>query len=525
MTVGRDEDRPDWVWALCAALLVSVPSVGFVWGLAHFHHSLSDFRPARPDEVGYFLQSQAYCQSGFHAGYFTLDEEPARASFSHFGVHGPVFPVLYGSLGRLFGLSYRSAPLFNVALLTAALAVYIALVRPPVAVLLGLSAFVLTYWHYYVFVYSWMQETTHLAIAVVVAGIFTSLLWDTPLSRTAAFRAGAVAFIASAALLRISWALMLPPLALLCLPRLTRRASLAALGVSFLGILGLLWTFRWLCAPMSSKANAFMMNKLLTLDVEPHVVLELIWTNLESFSRYRWLLEPVILDEHWSVLLLTGALVAGAAFVRFGPRRLVAGLNKPTRPGIGAALVCFYNQAVITVATVTTYLVGNGGMERMCATHALLSLFIAAASGKRSLQLLFLAALGYNLAMSPKGLEDVEDRIRPAFSPIPGSAEFAARIQDRIEFVPGADAWDNTLLSDRYPRAFLALPPGIGVSVMTLPQCLDHPRSRYVIASPQDVERAGAKLELLCPLKELRGERMLDAAAEANLYLNLQPAR
>jgi hypothetical protein len=40
-------------------------------------------------------------RAGFGSGYFTYAEHPARLAATHFSAHGPGFPLVYGSLGRL----------------------------------------------------------------------------------------------------------------------------------------------------------------------------------------------------------------------------------------------------------------------------------------------------------------------------------------------------------------------------------------------------------------------------------------
>ena len=183
--------RRQLTYALSVGLLLCAPVVGFYAGLVYFGYTLNEFTPAVPnDQVVYFLSSQAFDKAGFNAGYFTMDEEAARASFSHFDPHGPVFPMLYGTLARCVGLSYASGPIFNVVLLSAALAAWCLLVRPGQALVLWTAVLFLTYWPYYAFVYSWMQETTHLAIAVVLAGLFTAALEPAALLRERFFSNG-----------------------------------------------------------------------------------------------------------------------------------------------------------------------------------------------------------------------------------------------------------------------------------------------------------------------------------------------
>jgi hypothetical protein len=509
------------------ALLVCTPALGFYAVLVYFNYSLADFTPATPnDQLDYFLESQAYCHYGWNAGYFAIGEEPAPAAFSHMGVHGPFFPALYGLLGRCFGLSYRSGPLFNVWILCAAIAVYCWLSRPSGRQVLWLALFFLTYWPCYAFVYSWMQDVLHIAVAVVLAGIFTALLSRTPLSRAVWFRVAAVVFVCGAALLRISWALILPPMFLLFLPRYTSKTVAAALLASGVGILLLMITFRWICAPFSNIPTAFLMNKLLTLDVDPKVLFGHMWTNLQEFRRFYLGVEKMVGYEHLGLLGLfcvLAGLILGARMWSPKGTAFLRRFDLIDRPG--ETFFCCYNQLVITVATVATYWVGNGGAMRLFSTYVPLALLVVFAGGKRTFQYLFVAVIAFNLLMSTRCLRQVQELTHDSFSYPARTAAFKETIRDDIVFTPGANGWDNTLLTDRVPPEFAGLPPGIGVSTITSYESLARPKSRYILASREVIEKAKTKVRFLRTLRNLGGHLWLAKGADPNLYLNLAPSR
>jgi hypothetical protein len=511
-------------YAVCVACLLAVPAVGFIAGLLYLGDSIKNFTPASPnDQVSYFLQSQAFCDYGFDTGYFTIEERPAAASFSHLGVHGPLFPILYGTLGRWFGLAYASGPLFNVLLLTLAIGAYCGLCRPSKRRLLWLGLFLLTFWPYYVFLYSWMQETTHFAIAVVLAGVFTALLSDLPWSRTTLFRTAALLFVCVAALLRISWALMLPPLLVLIWQPRTRRAIVCSGIASLGGILALLVIFRWLCAPYGSHPTAFMMTRLVTLDVRLVDFLALLFGNAAQFKRPDSLLDRILLDQQWGSVAVSGVLTALIAvvhttnwkWIRFCPQQLFE------RPGY--AMFCCYNQTVVMFATVTTYYVGNGGGLRIFSIHLLLTMLIAAAAPQRALRFLFLSVIAYNIMMCTPSLSSVRSMLAPCFSSAKSTADFRKTIDGIIVFAPGADGWKNTVLSDRIPPQFAGMTPGIGLSLILNHEALSKPKARYIIATPFDVAKAKIRVKLLCKLEGISGEIEPPALSQPNLYLNLEP--
>jgi hypothetical protein len=63
--------------------------------------------------------------------------------------------------------------------------------------------------------------------------------------------------------------------------------------------------------------------------------------------------------------------------------------------------------------------------------------------------------------------------------------------------VPDAQPWCNTILSAQYPPDFIAIPPGIGISVTRNPDELSlPPRSRYLLLDARADAAIGARLHL-----------------------------
>jgi hypothetical protein len=61
------------------------------------------FYPFKVDEMRYWHQIATFRAVGFNGGYYTIDEQPAPASFSHFHTKGPLFPMLYGTIACFVG--------------------------------------------------------------------------------------------------------------------------------------------------------------------------------------------------------------------------------------------------------------------------------------------------------------------------------------------------------------------------------------------------------------------------------------
>ncbi len=510
--------RPVYVAALLAA-----PSVATLAMLWYFGLSLDDYVPAWPnDETVNYLQARAFATHGFGAGYFGVEEQTAPASFSRFGVHGPAFAVLYGALSWPLAGSYASAVYLNVAALTLALAAYCWLARPPNRTLVLLTVFFLTFWPFYPFAISWMQEAFHYSLAVLLAGLFAARLRDAFPNRGGLLFGVTLAVVCAASLVRISWAALLLPLFLLNRPKPTPAATLLALAAGGVTTLACMKAFQMICAPFTAVPSAFLMNKLFTGGIGVEHYLEHLGRNLRFFAVY-------FEDRHWSavdVLVQTALLLAvvAAAAARRGVRRLRGG--PVPEPGAGRWLgFVGYNQAAIVMTTFFLYYVGNGGAPRIFSIHLLLGLLVACVAPLPSLRALLPAALVLNLAVTVPELAPLGDLWALRFTGPARVNAFRAKVARLMPFDPRGDGWANTVFSDRLPPEFAGLPPGIGVEYYLDRRALLRPvRSRYIIAVPGDIVLLRQRVRLLTTLHGLEGElyRHPDGG-EPNLYLNLEP--
>jgi hypothetical protein len=97
------------------AVAALAPAVA-TWLLVRVHLDahLGDFVPAfENDQIGYWHYVLSFGHVGFESGYYTPNEHPAAAGLVHFDVHGPFFPMLYGSVARLVGWDLDSGTYFN----------------------------------------------------------------------------------------------------------------------------------------------------------------------------------------------------------------------------------------------------------------------------------------------------------------------------------------------------------------------------------------------------------------------------
>ena len=99
---------------LPALSLTGMASVYLGQRLAYFHPEMSD-------AIMYWHQIKTFVAVGFSGGYYTVGEEAAAASFTHFYAWGPWYIALYGLIGKVVGWNLWSPMLFDVAAVTLAL--------------------------------------------------------------------------------------------------------------------------------------------------------------------------------------------------------------------------------------------------------------------------------------------------------------------------------------------------------------------------------------------------------------------
>jgi hypothetical protein len=439
--------------------------------------SLASYAPNANDEVGYYLQIQSFVHKGWAGGYFTICEQPAPARFSPFGVHGPLFPVLYGLVGKVFGWRLYSGPLFNCGFFMLAVAVFCVVHRPTTFQALLGTALLVTYWPLYLYLISNSQDPVHLAAAVMFGAYFAALLAGRQLTGLAS--AGFWLLLVYASLMRISWTMMIFPYLVLRRPIASRKDLFLRIVIGVLIAAVLLCLFRWLCAPYPGSRSSFLMNKIISLDPETLSYFAThTWYNLKSFVT-AWRTFGLFMP---GTIVFYQAVAFGTVMALLGAARALPWLGRwfSSVPLREAALHS-YNIWALAAAMITLYYVDQNGGWRMYSIHFLLSALMVIVSRTRGLYLLAVAAIAVNLWYSGRCLEDIEG-FNASRVGVHKARDFAKAIDGLIVYEEGANPWRNTVLADRYPASFAGLPPGIGVSIChsddEFPRA---PKSKYLL--------------------------------------------
>jgi hypothetical protein len=200
------------------------------------------------DQVGYWHYVLSFSEVGFDSGYYTPNERPADVGFVHYDIHGPAFQMIYGAVARVVGWELWTSIPVNMALVALALAAFAWAARLDRRQILLLGLVAVTFWPLLLYLPTSSQETLHQVLAVALALAFSALI-ARGAGLPSGVKAGILAMILAAALVRFSWALLLIPFFVLVVRRRTASALAGGLAVA-LGLTGLvLLAFSAISAP------------------------------------------------------------------------------------------------------------------------------------------------------------------------------------------------------------------------------------------------------------------------------------
>lgn len=452
--------------------------------------SLFDATPVANDEIGFWLEIATFREAGFNGGYHSTNEQAAPARFCRFDPRGPGFAVLYGLLAVVLGWEPWSGAVFNLLCLAAATAVWLWVCRPGPWQAAAAALLVATFWPCLLYLPLTMQEGLHCAFAFLAAAAVQRSLVSPP--RSAGQFVVPLLTIAACATVRVTWALVLLPWAILSLRGFSRRGRVvggAAVAATFCAVVLL---SRWLNAPhVRPDGVGFVPWFLHALRESPRDAMSFFADHMASNLRNFVFLDSGSPLEVLQRYVILGLLLASAAALWFG-RKSKDGDGERLRRWLFAG----GNLAVLTAAVILAYDVTDWRDYRVLSPHLLLSLLVLACgpSWTRVLvpccaHLLFLP--GFLAQYAGHHLERVTwDRELVA--------AFRAEIGD-LRYDPSRPGWDNTVLMpvESFTYPMVAVHAGMGVNcVIDWDSLRLPPRSRYMILPDDDLRDLSRRVRL-----------------------------
>jgi len=443
-----------------------------------FQSDLAHYGLLWNDEIQYWLEINGYQLIGMNTGYFSVEELISSAGFSHFGTHGPVYPIFMGTLAKIFGWSLISGPIYNLAFIMIGVATFLPLTRPNFKKVLYLFIFMLVLYPVHSYIPTTMQESLHQALAFAIGGLLISVSSKQQPSRGLVILGFFLIFFAS--LIRVTWSLLFCPYLWVISGSGKIKQKIvplaAAIGMVLLSFsLYAYWT--------SSFPDAFLSK---VLNVSPFTglnvmseVLNNIRNNLVNFFS---LAEPATVLEIFQRYLIFFTLAISAILVyrkkyQFLIPLLILGLE--------------------TIFTILAYDVKSYRDFRTLSPFLIISvLFMIEYSKSRIVRIPLWIFLAVNMAFYPAFIKSYQTEFHSNHfvdtGNFPPDNELS-RIFEHLPFDENEDPWCNSMLTtDIFSREMLALAPGIGVNMLLDPDRMTLPvKSHYLFIQPKHVPTLG----------------------------------
>ena len=425
----------------------------------------ADLVPHWSDEVYYWQQISAFRAVGFENGYFTVNEQIAPASFSHYYAWGFPIPLLYAALSAITGWSLASMPLYNLAILSVGIAIYLYCVKPKGRMLFSFALVVSTSLAFIMYHFTSMVTVMELGIALGLAGGLYRLLLR-PTKQTAIIL---IVIITGLSLLKVTWALLSLPILLLVLQRKTPLRVFVVTVVAIVYVLVLYIFYSWLCAPYPAPFNVVFSEFQKSFSQGVNAYVNYVGRNFFLLSQGT----GVELIQRVELALLSIGLVMASIVTNRQLRRMRASSTKQeTILTLQTLTLALYLIVSIMAITIVVYEITEWREFRV--TAPILMLVLALLVAIRQYRIIF-TVIGFALLTMPFTLQ--ESYAKAAQWVNPNQKEAVATWQESLGQVityneAATSPWCNTVYHSltyfAYPEVLLAFESGVGLSFQIL---------------------------------------------------------
>lgn len=456
-----------------------VPVVIIVLVRWSFGVPLSAFRPVLSDEVYYWHEAATFARVGLNGGYYTLDEVTNASGFTPFGPHGAGFVMLYGLIAKVFNWYRHSVLALNLVVIALACGIWASSARLSLARLWLSILLLATFWQMVFWASSGMQESLHHAGAIVMAAFFARALAASTQGTWLSVLGSLT--LCLLALVRPTWIIVMPFWAIVVTRHSSRWRILAAVGASLVAGVAMLMVFNRTVAPY---ARGFSFVEVFNLGVRARSIVENVVFNVGrtlTFSEYDDL-EILHRVQYWGFLIVA----IGLAIVvwRHAARTSPGGVLTRWRSGPVAHLaIAVASMSAILALMLVLYSLTNWAEHRVLSAFLLFGALLTLAAPGRAPVLLVAVLIFSNLVSANTFRRVFEAKRQEQFVwDRRGVAEFEEAIAGRVTYRAGQSRWCNTLLTAQEPPYLIAVPAGIGISVVREPDQMPHvPYSQYLL--------------------------------------------
>ncbi len=470
---------------LAYLLVILIPAIMTILLLKFaLNTDLFQHHPFWSDEVDYWTQINAFKQVGFASGNFTVNELTSNSSFSHYGTHGPIYPMLMGLLARVFGWKEFSGPLYNLAFLCSAMLGFLVIAKPSLKQCLFLG--LIQFFNFMVLLYipTSMQDSLHFSIAILYSGLFIRLFIykDNRLG----IYISLLALVFFAALLRILWVLAAFPVLFQLFTHKkysNKQFWLSVLCMVSFGLISALLYMDW--------TSPFTAGSVYQLQ------------NARSLAEI-WNLLTVILQRNISGLFsldpISGLPVKTDAFMRYSYLVLMVILVIVARKEKRVFFSLSYLMASSLLITLLIYQISNFRILSVFSLIALMVLVFTSESRLiKNVMILYVIA---GLLSREQFVKDYQVVIGPLFGDTRSTAGQSVEIGlDMVKYIDNPNPWCNSILTTRiYKPEFVVLRAGIGTNVIvSADETFPEIKSHYLLVSQDFLDRhnLGSKCSVL----------------------------
>jgi hypothetical protein len=437
--------------------------------------SLAEYGPYSfwNDETGYWIWIRSFSHAGLDAGYNAPNELIAPAGFNHYGEGSPFFIYFYGAIAQLTGWYSYIPLLINFALLAFSILVFVRSTKLDSIQIIFVGLITVLVWPVLLYLPITSHETMNQAIGFLLAVVFFRLL-----ARHGQVRLPEkilyVLLIYFAALIRLSWGLLLVPALFYAL----RGSAFRRLLLSLLCGAGLYMSAVLITSYLVPPANnSILLNLTGSLTEGPQILLDYIATQFRLMFKFREL-NPNIAVMFQIVVILGWGFVRLVRMIQ-AKMPISAILQSP-------AVFSIYNAASLAVAGLLFY-IQEGFYRTFTPSLLLVYLLLTTRRDYRFLTALLVVNLvffhSYMTFYAHVGDAQI---VRADFTTeFPERAALQAEMEKQIVYDETTrNPWCNTLLIPLhlYDYRLTVVPPGIGISYILDADTLQTPvQSKYLL--------------------------------------------
>jgi hypothetical protein len=337
-------------------------------------------------------------------------------------------------------------------------------IRESVQRLLLSGLLLLTFWHMVFWAPTGMQESLHHAGAIVMAACFASALgsstrgWATVLGWIAI---GVLSFI------RPSWIILMPVWAFVTVRHACRAAILGTVAASLLYGAIVLSAYSATTAPYE---GGFFFLRAANVTLSLRELADNVMSNLQRLASPDQFHQIELLERYQYLGLLIAAGVAVA-------------IAKHTARPAAHFTVAAVTLGMAFVAMLLLYQFTNYAEHRVLSAFLLFAALLCLGAPGRMGSVLAAGIIVSSVVSARVSLASIEDAWRDRFVwDRHGVLELERALDKVVVYRPDGSRWCNTLLTSQYPPHLIAVPAGIGLSVVRKPELMMlPPRSHFML--------------------------------------------